>query len=40
MRVLYQHLNPLSTKIAPNRANNAREFRGAARGVVMSRIFS
>jgi len=39
MRVLYKHLHPLSNVFAPIRAKNAREFRGAARGVGMSSNF-
>ena len=38
MRVLYKQLHPLSNVFAPIRAKNAREFRGAARGVFVSSI--
>ena len=39
MNLLYQQLHPLSNNFATIREKNASEFRGAARGVVMSRIF-
>ena len=39
MNLLYYHKDPLSNYFAAIREKNASEFRGAARGVVMSRIF-
>ena len=39
MNLLYYHKHPLSNYFAAIREKNASEFRGAARGVGMSRIF-
>ena len=39
MNLLYYHKHPLSNYFAAIREKNVSEFRGAARGVVMSRIF-
>ena len=39
MNLLYYHKHPLSNYFAAIREKNASEFRGAARGVAMSRIF-
>ena len=39
MNLLYYHKHALSNDFAAIREKNASEFRGAARGVAMSRIF-